>query len=98
VTPEPDLKIAFAPERVEIKPGERVEVNSSSIGVQLHGPRAIDVRNLPRGVPVLNIGLNGVLVTEKQTERTVFLYAEPGPSRPERPFYAVGRLELLGKA
>ena len=45
----------------------------------------------PQGVRVLNIGLNGVLVTEAQTERTIFLYAEPWVEPMERPFYAVGQ-------
>jgi hypothetical protein len=98
VTPAPDLKLAAAPERVTIQPGERVEMK---FGVERNpnfsGRVPIDVRNLPHGVRVLNIGLNGVLVTEKQTERSVFLYAEPWVQPMERPFYASARLEILGK-
>jgi hypothetical protein len=51
------------------------------------------VRNLPFGVRVLNLGLNGVLVPEGQVERTVFLHAEPWAEAAERPFYAVGKAE-----
>jgi hypothetical protein len=36
-----------------------------------------DVANLPHGVIVDDIGLSGVLITENQTERTIFLRAEP---------------------
>jgi hypothetical protein len=47
-------------------------------------------------VRVLNIGLNGVLITEKQTERTVFIVAEPWAKPMVRPFYAVGKAESAG--
>ncbi len=56
----------------------------------------IDVKNLPQGVRVLNIGLNGVLITESQTERGVFLLAEPWARPMVRPFYAVGQAEAAG--
>jgi len=47
-------------------------------------------------VRVLNIGLNGVLVTETQTERTVSLLAEPWAQPMVRRFYAVGKAESAG--
>jgi hypothetical protein len=56
----------------------------------------IDVRNLPHGVRVLDVGLNGVLVTERQAERTIRLYAEPWAPPGGRPFYAVGKAESAG--
>ena len=56
----------------------------------------IDVKNLPQGVRVLNIGLNGVLITEVQTERTVSLIAEPWARPMVRSFYAVGKAESAG--
>ena len=56
----------------------------------------IDVKNLPQGVRVLNIGLNGVLITEAQAERTVSLLAETWAQPMDRPFYAVGRAESAG--
>jgi hypothetical protein len=37
----------------------------------------LEVRGLPHGVRVLNIGLNGILITERDTSRRVVLYAEP---------------------
>ena len=37
----------------------------------------LDVRGLPHGVRVLDIGLNGVLITERETTRTIVIYAEP---------------------
>ena len=97
VTPEPNLKVTFEPERVVLRPGERVEMTLKVERSPAHKARVpIDVRNLPRGVQVSNIGLNGVLVTETQTERKVFLYAEPWARPAEQPFYAVGKSEPTG--
>jgi hypothetical protein len=42
------------------------------------------VVNAPHGVYVGNIGLNGVLITEAENERTVFLHAEPWVEPGER--------------
>jgi WD40 repeat protein len=99
VTPAADLKLAAIPSRVTIQPGQRVELTFAvERNPNFTGRVPIEVRNLPRGVRVMNIGLNGVLVTETQTERSVFLYAEPWAEPMERPFYASGQLEQLGKA
>jgi len=97
VTPGTNLKVTAAPTRVVIRPGRQVTVNLKvERGPGFAGRVPIEVRNLPQGVRVLNIGLNGVLVTEKQTERAVTLYAEPWAEPGERPFYAVGRAESVG--
>jgi WD40 repeat protein len=97
VTPEPNLKVAAQPGRVEIHPGQQVTV---TLAVKrrpaFKGRVPIEVKNLPQGVRVLNIGLNGVLVTESQTERTVALLAEPWAQPMVRPFYAVGKAEIAG--
>ena len=42
------------------------------------------VYNVPHGVYVDNIGLNGVLITESQDERTIFITAEPWVAASER--------------
>jgi WD40 repeat protein len=94
VGPPPEIKVRATPSRVAIRPGQRVEVTFHvDRGAGFKGRVPIDVRNLPLGVRVLNIGLNGVLITEKQSERTVFLYAESWVTPNERPFFAVGRVE-----
>jgi hypothetical protein len=53
----------------------------------------IDVQNLPFGVRVLDVGLNGVLVTEQDDARKFVLYCEPWVRPQTRPFYAVGNVE-----
>lgn len=37
----------------------------------------LDVRNLPFGVKVMDVGLNGILVNEKETSRRIVLSCEP---------------------
>ncbi|HZN37005.1 MAG TPA: c-type cytochrome domain-containing protein [Pirellulaceae bacterium] len=54
---------------------------------------AFDVANLPHGVIVDDIGLSGVLIPEKQTERTIFLRAEPWVSEQTRPFFATAQVD-----
>jgi hypothetical protein len=82
---------------VSIRAGGQATLTLSvARGPAFTGRVPIDVRNLPHGVRVLDVGLNGVLVTEKQTERQIRLYAEPWAAAGERPFYAVGKAEAAG--
>jgi len=51
------------------------------------------VQNLPPGVRVVNVGLNGVLVTEAQTSRTFTLHAESWAQPINQPIYVVALVE-----
>ena len=53
----------------------------------------LDVRGLPHGVRVLDIGLNGILVTDKDSARTLEIYCEPWVKPTEHPFVVLGRRE-----
>jgi hypothetical protein len=81
------------PPEITIHPGEmvschlRVERNGFNDRIQL------DVHNLPHGVIVDDIGLNGILIPEGQTERTIFLRAEPWVPEQSREFFAVAQVE-----
>jgi hypothetical protein len=57
----------------------------------------LDVRGLPHGVRVLDIGLNGILVTEQQTSRSVVIYCEPWVRALEHPFVVLARHEGTGR-
>jgi WD40 repeat protein len=57
----------------------------------------VDVRGLPHGVRVLDVGLNGILVTEEQTERTVVIYCEPWVAPMDHPFVVLARHEGTGR-
>jgi WD40 repeat protein len=56
----------------------------------------LDVRGLPHGVRVLDIGLNGILITERETSRTIVIYAEPWVKPMMHPFVVLSRSERKG--
>jgi hypothetical protein len=86
---KPNLTVHLEPAELVIAPGStitatlRVERNGFDQRVQF----AVD--NLPHGVIVDNIGLNGVLIPEGQSERQIFLTARNWVPETTRPFHAV---------
>ena len=81
------------PRKVTIAPGGTV---TCKLRVERNGfddRIAFDVANLPHGVIVDDIGLSGVLIPEKQTERTIFLRAEPWVPEQTRTFFATAQVE-----
>ena len=56
----------------------------------------LEVRGLPHGVRVLDIGLNGILLTEKDSARTVVLHAEPWVQPTTHPLVVLARREGKG--
>ncbi len=56
----------------------------------------LEVRGLPHGVRVLNVGLNGILITERETSREIALYCEPWVTPTERPVVVLARSEKSG--
>jgi len=48
---------------------------------------------LPHGVRVLDIGLNGILITPNETQRTISIYCEPWVQPMEHPFVVFARRE-----
>ena len=53
----------------------------------------LDVKGLPYGVRVLDIGLNGILLTERDSEREVAIYCEPWVAPMDHPFVVLARRE-----
>ncbi len=53
----------------------------------------LDVRGLPHGTRVLDVGLNGILITEQETSRTFTIYAEPWAEPITHPFVVFARRE-----
>lgn len=79
---------------VTVKPGGEVRV---TVTVERRngftGRIPLEVRGLPHGVRVLDIGLNGILITEKETTRTVVIYAEPWVQLTTHPFVVLAKRE-----
>lgn len=89
-----ELQVHAGTQRVTIRPGAEAEVTLSVERRNgFSGRVPFNIRNLPHGVSILDIGLNGVMITEEETSRTFRLYAEPWLTPGSRPFYAVGRVE-----
>jgi hypothetical protein len=89
-----DLVTTLGQESIAIQPGQesRFRVTIARQG-KFAGRVPIEVKGLPHGVRVLDIGLNGILITERETSREVVLYAEPWVLPMERPLIVVARRE-----
>ncbi len=94
IIPPPDVVVTTDTRQVSLEPGQQVTV-TLHIDRQngYKGRVPCFVKNLPRGVQVVNIGLNGVLVTESQTSRTFTLRAEDWAKPIEQPIYVVAEVE-----
>ena len=94
VIPPPDIRVSAEPQEVTLEAGKATTVTlhvDRQNGFQGRVP--CYVRNLPPGVLVDNVGLNGVLVTEEQSSRTFTLRAEDWAWPLEQPIYVVGEVE-----
>ena len=95
LAPGPDLVVTTTAERVELAAGGQATL---TVHVERHngfaGRVPIAVMNLPHGVRVDDIGLNGVMITEQETSRTVHLVAEPWVDPISQPIAVVGRVEV----
>jgi len=80
-------------ESVTIAPGTTVAARLKVERNGFDGKIPFDVGNLPHGVIVDNIGLNGVLIPEGQSERQIFLTAEKWVPDTSRPFHATAQVE-----
>ena len=103
VAGEADLTTTTASE-VVLRPGGE---SRFTVKVERHfgfaGRVPLDVRGLPHGVRVMNIGLSGILVLPGESQREVVLYAEPWVTPQSRPVTVTARSEratgeLRGKA
>ena len=94
IIPPPDVVVTTDTRQVSLEPGQQVTVTlhiERQNGYKGRVP--CYVKNLPHGVQVVNIGLNGVLVTETQTSRTFTLRAEDWAKPIEQPIYVVAEVE-----
>jgi hypothetical protein len=92
-----DIVTTTGQDAVTIKPGAETRLQ---VKIErrdgFSGRVPVEVRGLPYGVRVLDIGLNGILITEKETTRTIVLYAEPWVEPTEHPFVVLARSERKG--
>lgn len=94
VLPVPDLSVSTDRREVVIHPGEEVEVEATVIRNGEYGGRVpIGVENLPFGVRVLDVGLNGVLVTEEESSRKFTIQCDAWVKPQTRSFYVIANVE-----
>jgi hypothetical protein len=89
-----DIRTTVRQDAVEIRPGHETKF---TVDIERRngfaGRVPLDVRGLPHGVRVLNVGLNGILVTERDTSREVTLYCEPWVRTTDHPIVVLARSE-----
>jgi hypothetical protein len=81
-----------SPPDLTIAPGQMISAwLTCDRGGGANGPVSFDVQNLPHGVIVADIGLNGVLLPEKETRREIFLVCAPWVVDQDRTVFARAR-------
>jgi len=94
VTDPGDIVTTTEQSEVTVKPGGEVRL---TVKVErrngFKGRIPIEVKGLPHGVRVLDIGLNGILVVPEETTRTIAIYAEPWVQEMTHPFVVLARRE-----
>lgn len=89
-----DIVTTVREQTIAIRPGKETKF---TVDIARQGTFAgrvpIEVKGLPHGVRVLDIGLNGILITERDTSREVVLYAEPWVKPMEHPIVVLARRE-----
>jgi WD40 repeat protein len=85
--PPSDAGSAREPLTLVIAPGQTITAELHLERINFADRVSFDARNLPHGVIVDNIGLNGVLIPEGQQHRTVFLTAAKWVPTTERTFF-----------
>ena len=89
-----DVVTATSASEIAIHPGRetRFVVRIERRG-KFTGRVPVEVRGLPHGVRVLDIGLNGILITERESSREVVLYAESWVRPMEHPIVVLAKSE-----
>jgi hypothetical protein len=89
-----DIVTTVEQTEVTIQPGRQAKL---TVKIErrndFKGRVPIEVRGLPHGTRVLDIGLNGILITERETQRTIVLYSEPWAEPTSHPFVVLARRE-----
>jgi hypothetical protein len=92
--PLPELLVSTGESQVTLEPGGRAWVSISIKRERgFKGRIPFDIRNLPHGVIVRDVGLNGVMITEDETTQRFELSAEAWTRPVEQPIVVVGRIE-----
>ena len=92
--PPPDVKVSLDTHDLRLKPGEEKRISITierSEGFEERVP--FQIANLPPGVVVVNSGLNGINIGEKENTAEFWLRATPSAQPADQPIWAAGRIE-----
>lgn len=91
---QPDLVVEAQQKEVTLEAGGTAEVSVAiKRSENFDGRVPVSVLNLPPGVRVLDVGLNGVLIVPEETKRTFVLEAKPWVKPLEQPIVLTGQVE-----
>ncbi len=94
--PGPDIKVFVRNERIRLSPGGTAKV---TVAVErfngFKGRVKFNIQNLPYGVRVTDVGLNGIMIPEQDTQLTFTLECGHNVKPTERNIFAVGLVEAL---
>jgi hypothetical protein len=94
VMPKPDIVMRTATKQVVLRPQGTAEVELALHRNNNFGGRVlIDVRNLPPGVQVLNVGSSGLLINETDNRCKFTIKALPTARPIEQPMVVTGEIE-----
>ena len=92
--PAGDLVTTTAKSAVTVRPGGQVRLE---VRIErrngFKGRVPLEVRGLPHGVRVLDVGLNGILITPNETTRTIVISCEGWVRATTHPFVVLARRE-----
>src|SRR6185436_6538667 len=92
--PKSDILMTAETKQVVLEPGGTAEVEVAIQRNNEYGGRVpVEVRNLPPGVRVIDVGLNGVLINETENRRKFVLEALPDARAIEQPIIVAGDIE-----
>jgi hypothetical protein len=92
-----DIVVTTEQQEVTVRPGGEVRVTVKiERRNKFKGRIPLEVLGLAHGLRVLDVGLNGILITEAETTRTFVIYAEPWLEPTTRPLVVFARREGRG--
>jgi len=92
--PSPDLVVTAGPSEIVLEAGKETPVTLHCERKNgFKGRILYALMNLPPGVVVVSLGLNGGVVADKETDGTMTLRAEDWVQPVEQPLYMVGTVE-----
>ncbi|MBS0209349.1 MAG: pre-peptidase C-terminal domain-containing protein [Planctomycetes bacterium] len=94
---QPKVRIFLEPRELTIAPGTTIKAKLRIERLGFEGPVAFDVQNLPHGIIVDNIGLNGILIPAKDSERELFLNAADFVPETDRYCFAEAKIPRATK-